>query len=146
MGRLRLAAILSAVSVMTVAGVGNSANTVGGLVQMMDFEEETEVLLGYPNQEPPLGWFKRVQNSAHLPATVPVGVPPSPILPAACSGQFRAWNSIIRKVPEGPGRANALLSVLIHMSQHQCCAEIVRDTGSEPATIVSIRPTSCPTE
>jgi len=113
---------------------------------MMDFEEENETLLGYPNRLPPLGWFKRVANTAHLPATVPVGVPPSPILPAACSGQFRAWNNIIKRVPEGPGRANALLSVIIHMSQHQCCADIVRDTESDPATIVSIRPITCPTD
>ena len=146
MGRLRLAAILSAVSVMTAAGVGNSANTVGGIVQMMDFEEATETLLGYPNLEPPLGWFKRVANSAHLPATVPVGTPPNPIIPAACAGQFHAWNNIVRRTPEGPGRANALLGVLIHMAQHQCCAEIVRDTESDPATILSIRPTTCPTE
>jgi len=143
MRRLRLPAILIAVSALTAAGVGNSSNHASGLVQMMDFEEENETLLGYPDRQPPLGWFKRVANTAHLPASVPVGTPPNPILPAACSGQFRAWNNVIKRTPEGPGRANALLSIIIHMAQHQCCAEIVRDTDSDPQTIISIRPTTC---
>src|SRR4029079_7718307 len=133
MSRFRLPAILTAVSVLTVAGVGSSASTVGGMVEIMDFEAENNTLLGYPEGTPPLGWFKRVENTAHLPAVVPVGLPPSPIMPAACKGQFQAWNRVIEKTAEGPGRANALLGILTHMAQHNCCAVIDRDENEDPA-------------
>src|SRR5262245_45447089 len=101
MRRLRLPAILAAVSVLTIAGVGSSASTESGLIEMMDFEELNETLLGYPNKAPPLGWFQRTDQTVHLPTGNP-HLPPSPIAPAGCRGQFIKWNRIIGTTPEGP--------------------------------------------
>lgn len=148
MKQLKLSAILTAVSILTVAAVGQSSSTVSGDVQMMDFEEDTNTLLGYPDTETgpgPLGWFKRVANTQHLPAVIPnTKFPPNPVAPTAvCVGQMKRWNNIVSKVPEGPGRANALLSVLVRMSQAECCATIARDESTNPAAILSIRPISC---
>jgi len=146
MQRYKVPSLLLAVSVLTLAGVGNSSGSVTGVVQMMDFEKNNNTLLGYPDYQPPLGWYKRVANTQHLPAIIPNsrGVPPNPVAP--CKAYMGVWNVIVSKVPEGPGRANALLSVLTRLSQHQCCAVLSRDESTNPATISSIQPVLCPSQ
>lgn len=145
--RLRFLAVLGAVSVLTVAAVGQSAAPVDGPVQLEDFDASTNMLRGYPYPEAnnPPGYFHRVENTQHLPATIPNPnnkYPPNPIAP--CSAQMKVWNNVISRVPEGPGRANALLGVLTRLSQHQCCVDMVRDETSSPPTILSLRPDACP--
>jgi hypothetical protein len=135
---IRLSAVLAAFAAMAVADVGQSSSHVSGPVVLMDFEMETDTLLGYPRGNPPLGWFVRTEHTQHAPGIVDPKRPPSPGSP--CLGLARAWNRIIARSDETQRRA-ALAPILGQMARHQCTAIIDRDVNSDPQVIISIRPT-----
>ncbi len=139
MKRPRLAALLSAVTVLLLAGAVHSDSPVSGLVTLMDFEEDTDTLLGYPDGSPPLGWFVRTDNTQYVPGLIPK-YPPNPFKPSnACRGLTRSWNRIL-KTTSVQGQRVALTNVLGRMAQAQCTANIVRDANSDPMVIFSIQP------
>ncbi len=149
MRNMKLTAVLAAVSALTLAGVGNSATPVAGLVEAQDFVSDADTLVGYPNFVP-IGYYHRIAQTIHLPAVIPPNPnhPPNPNRPV-CRALGQVWNIILKKVPEGPGRLNALTSVLNAMSSRQCCFDVTRDesagtpTLDNPAPIMSIRPIAC---
>jgi hypothetical protein len=136
MKRFRLAALLAVVSVLTMSGVGGSSGPTNGNVTMMDFEQNQQTLLGYPWGQPPLGWYKRTQATAHLLAIINPNVPPNPCRPLS-----QIWNLVITKVPPGKPRDNALRVLIRAMAQNSCRADITRDETQNPAPINQIRPT-----
>jgi hypothetical protein len=140
MKRRRLVALLSAVTVLVVAGAVHSDEPVSGSVTLMDFEADTDTLLGYPEGSPPLGWFVRTANTQYVPGLIPK-YPPNPYKPSnACRGLTRTWNRILANT-EVTGQRTALRNVLGRMAQSQCQAIIVRDANSDPQVIHSIQPT-----
>lgn len=136
MKRFPLAALLVAVSVLTLSGVGGSAGPVKGNVTMMEFEQNHQTLLGYPWGQPPLGWYKRTQATAHVLAAINPNLPPNP-----CKALGQVWNIILTKVPAGKPRDNALRVILRAMAKNECRADITRDETQNPAPINQIQPT-----
>jgi hypothetical protein len=136
MRQLKLWALLLSVSVLTIAAVGNSAPFTHGNVTLMDFENKTDTLLGYPNGTPPLGWYQRTDKTANLAAVITPQLPPSP-----CKALSVVWNIVITKVPEGTARRAATRSILRAMTRHDCRANITRDESANPAAVIDISPT-----
>jgi hypothetical protein len=141
MKRRNLAALFSAVTVLLVAGAVHSDAPVGGNVTLMDFEEATDTLLGYPDGTPPLGWFVRTANTQYVPGLIPKH-PPNPFKPSnACRGLTRSWNRILLSTADQTERGTALTNILGRMASSQCQANIIRDAESDPQVIISIQPT-----
>lgn len=137
MVRRKLLALLVAATVFCIAGAVHSDSPVSGNVTLMDFEDTTNTLLGYPDGTPPLGWFKRVPKTKYVPAFVDPKYPPNP-----CRAWTRLWNRVLTH-PKLPAytRQVLLTVVLRKLAQHQCRADIDRDANSDPQTILSIQPT-----
>jgi hypothetical protein len=142
MRHLKISALLSVVGVMTIAGVGNSAPNKAARVRMMDFDGKAETLAGYPGAGAALGYFRRLQNTAHLPGVGGPMYPPNP-----CNPLISIYNKIITKVPEGPGRRIATRAVLGAMARRQCCVDTVWDGSvdetQDAAPTFSLRPVAC---
>ncbi len=136
----RLWTLLAMLSVVCFAGIGHTNKSVSGKVQLMDYVPDTGVVVGYPDGQPPLGWYQRTQHTAYLPGPPSFHYPPSP-----CRGLARAWNVIVRFQPRSTAvetlRRQALQRILGQMSQHECNALIDRSASGTPADIVKISPT-----
>ena len=137
MQRFKLVAMLAAVSVFTLAGVGNSASFTAGNVKLMDFDTASDMVGGLPANASAIAYWKRTENTANLPAVVgPPTVPPSPCLPLR-----KVWNIIRTKVPGGTEQSRALTAVLRQMTKFECNADITRDENQSPPAIIDISPT-----
>ena len=132
----KLVATLVAATLLLVAGVVQSDQPVKGNVTLMDFEDETDVLLGYPDGTPPLGWFKRVQKTKFVPGFIDPQHPPNP-----CRVWTRVYNRVIARPLPPKAHAQVMRVVLGKLAQHQCRADIERDANSDPQPIISIEPT-----
>lgn len=136
----RLWALLAMLSVLCFAGVGRTGKTVKGKVQLMDYVQQTQIVLGYPDGQPPLGWYHRTNHTQFVPGPPSFYYPPSP-----CRGLARAWNAIVRFQPRRESvqvlKRRALERILTQMSRHECSASIDRFANGTPADIVKINPT-----
>ncbi|MCC6665054.1 MAG: hypothetical protein IT375_14990 [Polyangiaceae bacterium] len=140
MRHLKISALLVASSVMTLAAVGNSEETKFARVKLSDFVRESNTLVGaVPGTEINPGYFKRLENTTHLPGIGGPNYPPNP-----CNAHISVYNKIITKVPEGPGRLNATLSVLTNLARSSCCVDTqwTGDATSE-ASVLQLRPVAC---
>lgn len=142
MPNLKLTALLTAVGVLTVAGVGSSASQKQAVVKLQDFVRKENTMIGYPGTEISPGYFKRLENTVHLPGIGGPNYPPNP-----CNAHISVYNKILQNVPEGPGRLNATLSVLTSMARSNCCVDTTYDgsvdPAQEPAAVYSVRPVAC---
>ncbi len=136
MKRIRIAALLTTLSILTLTAVGGSASPTKGNVTLMDFEQNQGTLLGYPWGQPPLGWYKRTQATQHLFAVINPNVPPSP-----CKALSQVWNLVLTKVKNPKARENVLRVILRSMAKHECRADLTRDETQSPAPIQQIAPT-----
>ncbi len=136
MKRTKLVALLFAVSILALAGIGQSSSHVAGSVKLMDFEAETETLLGYPHGAPPLGWYKRNQQTKYVPGWINPQHPPNP-----CLILTLVWNRVLSSKMPAPAKRQVLTVMLTHMANHSCNANLVRDENSDPAPLISIQPT-----
>lgn len=135
--RIKLVAVLAAVSAITIAGVGNSAGYTGGGVKLMDFDQVSEMVGGLPANASAIAYWKRTDNTANLPAVVgPPAHPPSPCVPLG-----KVWNIILTKVKNPAAQRIALTAVLRQMTKFECNADITRDENQSPPAIIDIRPT-----
>lgn len=138
----KLLALLTSFFLLCVAAPGRSSNTITGKVHLMDYEQRSGIVLGYPNGLPPLEWFKRTPNTDFLPGPPPGRFPPSP-----CRQIDRTWNRILA-VPVHNSfiiyrlKTLALNHLLTTMSQHGCTVNIERDPVATPADILKINPTT----
>jgi len=136
----KLWALLAMLSVLCFAGVGHTGKTVSGKVRLMDYVQQTGLVLGYPDGQPPLGWYHRTNNTVFAPGPPSVFFPPSP-----CRGLGRAWNVIVNLKPRrGVGallQRKALERILTQMTKHECNAIIDRNASGVPSNIVKISPT-----
>ncbi len=136
----RLWALLAMLSVLCFAGVGRTGKSVSGKVQLMDFVQQTNIVLGYPDGQPPLGWYHRTEHTQFLPGPPSFYFPPSP-----CRGLDRAWNVIVNLQAKNGSvevlKRMALVRILGQMSKHECNAIIDRNANGTPADIVKINPT-----
>ncbi|MBI3206738.1 MAG: hypothetical protein HYZ29_34705 [Myxococcales bacterium] len=140
MRHLKISALLVATSVMTLAAVGNSEETKFARVKLSDFVRDTNTMVGaVPGTEINPGYFKRVEATLHLPGIGGPNYPPNP-----CNAHISVYNKIIDKVPEGPGRMNATLSVLTNLARSSCCVDTsyTGDAASE-ASVLVLRPVAC---
>lgn len=142
MRHLKISALLTVVGVMTIAAVGNSAANKHARVKMMDFDRKSDTLAGFAGTEISMGYFKRLENTAHLPGIGGPNYPPNP-----CNAHISVYNKILSQVPEGPGRLNATLSVLTNMARKQCCVDTTWDGSvdetQDAAPVISLRPVAC---
>jgi hypothetical protein len=117
-------------------GSAQPASTVSGAVRLMDFEDDTGVLIGYPNGQIPLGWFKRTENTNFV-----IGPPGTQYPPNPCRGLAIAWNRLVESNQSDVQRGNVAFGRLLsRMAQHSCNADITRDTRTEPQEILDIHP------
>ena len=136
--KMLLGCLVSAV-VLTSAGSGLTKKpNVTGPVQEMNYDETTDIILGLPNGVAPVISFqgatvKNVPQPADLPSYVPY--PPTP-----CFGAAQIWNGILGAGLHRKAEREALVLVLQVMATDQCGLQIVRDTSTNPPTIVSITP------
>lgn len=142
MRNLKVTALLAAVGVLTLAAVGSSAPNKQAIVKLQDMLRKENTLVGYPGTEIAPGYFKRLENTEHLPGVGGPNYPPNP-----CNAHISVYNKILQNVPPGPGRMNATLSVLTNMARASCCVDTVYDgsvdPAQEPAAVVSLRPVAC---
>lgn len=136
----RLWALLAMLSVLCFAGIGRTGKTVSGKVQLMDYVPNTGIVLGYPDGQPPLGWYHRTQHTDFVPG------PPSSFYPSRpCRGLGHAWNVIVRFQPRTSAvetlKEHALERILTQLSRHECNAQIERNASGTPANILKISPT-----
>jgi hypothetical protein len=135
--RIKLVAVLAAVSAFTLAGVGNSAGYTGGPVKLADFDQASEMLGGFPANASAIAYWHRTDNTANLPAVVgPPVFPPNPCVPLS-----KVWNIIRVKVKNPAAQRTALTAVLRQMTKFECTADITRDENQSPPAIIDIRPT-----
>jgi hypothetical protein len=141
--RRKLLAFVSATALLYLSGAAQPTSSHTHVVKIMDYDRTTDVVAGYPNGEPPLGWYQRTSETQHLPALVGPFFPPNP-----CKGLIIAWNQLLRQstasnsseLQVDDDRRRAFGRLLLRMAQHQCNAEILSDTSRSPEPIVSIRP------
>jgi hypothetical protein len=134
----KLWTLLAMLSVLCFAAPSRSGNTVSGTVHLMDYEQASGLMLGYPDDQPPLGWFKRTEHTVFVPGPPSEKYPPSP-----CRGIARAWNVIV--TIQNPDletlKHQALDRLLVQMGQHECNAYIERSVNNSPADVVTFNPT-----
>ena len=136
MMRSKIAAALTVAFVLLGASAVRSDTVKLGNVTLMDYEESTSTLLGYPDGHPPIRWFIRTQVTKALPGIVDPQVPPNP-----CRVLTQIWNLVLAsKIP--PMTKRKLQTRLIaNMSKHECRADIQRDIDADPQPMLSIKPT-----
>jgi hypothetical protein len=127
MRNLKLSALLASVGVLALTAVGSSAPNKTAVVKMMDFDRKTSVLVGYAGTEINPGYYKRLENTAHLPGIGGPNYPPNP-----CKAHISVYNKILQSVPPGPGRLNATLSVLSNMARSNCTVVVEYDGAADP--------------
>lgn len=136
----KLFALLTTLFLVCVAAPGRTGDTATSKVQLMDFEQQTGIVLGYPDGQPPLGWYRATQHTEFVP-----GPPSSRFPPRPCRGLAHAWNMIVRLQPPSDFVAQlkqqALIHLLYNMSLHQCNVTIQNYVGETPADIVQLNPT-----
>ena len=133
----KLLATLVAATVLLIAGVVQSDQPVKGNVTLMDFDGQTDVLLGYPDGTPPLGWYKRVQKTKYIPAVI--NNPQAP--PNPCRIWTRVYNRVLARPLPPKAQAAVMRVIFTKLAQHQCRADINRDANSDPQVMNSIQPT-----
>ena len=142
MRNLKLVAVMSCVSLLTLAGAGNSSTPKKGIVRLADFVNSPETILGYAGNAGALGFYRRLESTQHLPGVGGPLYPPNP-----CIALTSVYNKIIDKVPEGPVRQLATRAVLRQMARRDCCVDLTRDSSvdetQEPAGIYALRPVPC---
>ena len=137
MRHVLLAAVL--VSSGLILGAAQPQSSVSGSVTLMDFEEDTDIIIGYPDGQVPLGWYKRDEHTQHV-----VGPPGSEFPPSPCRGLAISWNRLVSlqgQAAEGRRTYIALGQLLSRMAAHNCNASITRDTSTDPQEVISIHPT-----
>lgn len=131
----KLSTLLVVVATLSVADAGQSSSHVTGPVRLMDFDPDTDEVLGYPHDQPPLGWYIRSEVTQHVPGLLDPKAPPNP-----CNGLARAWNRVVAATPIDQ-RRGAVTALLGRLADKQCEVIISRDVNSDPQPIISIAPT-----
>lgn len=137
--------VLAATAVLTIAGAAFSGPTVppsGLTVHLMDFDQVNGELLGYPDGNPPLSWYRHTRATQHLHARVRgFGLfgrrhdhPPSP-----CAPLSEVWNMAVdyeRAHPAAASNSNDFGVLIALLAEHKCSAVIVTPpVGSDMQSI-----------
>ena len=156
--------VLAATAVLTVAGVALSGPTSaplppppGLVVHLMDYNQVNGELLGYPDGNPPLSWYRHTHSTRHLHA---IGNafgfghrggeegqgegrahnehPPNP-----CTPIIQVWNMAVdyeRAHPAVAATSNDFAVLIALLAEHKCSAVI----SGPPVTgdIQTIAPTN----
>jgi hypothetical protein len=141
--RRKVLAILSAAALVYLCGAAQPMSSHTSVVKLMDFDTASQVVVGYPGGEPPLGSYQRMSDTQHL-----IGVPGPFYPPNPCRGLILAWNQLLLRTTASGASTElqtdidrpALGRILLRMALHQCNAEIASDTSQTPEPIISIRP------
>jgi hypothetical protein len=136
MMRSKIAALLTAAVVVLGAGAVRSDTVVLGNVTLMDFETNTNTLLGYPDGQPPLGWFVRTQATKLNAGWVNPQVPPNP-----CRSLTMVWNIVLFSKIKPNVKRKLQNNLLRQMAKHECRADIQRDEDADPQPMLTITPT-----
>ncbi len=142
--------VLAATAVLTIAGAALSGPTpppAGLTVHLMDFDQVNGELLGYPDGNPPLSWYRHTRATQHLHARVRGGGlfgwrggrehnehPPSP-----CTPLTQVWNLAVdyeRAHPAAASTSNDFAVLIALLAEHKCTAVIVTPpVGSDMQSI-----------
>jgi hypothetical protein len=143
-GPRKLSSLLTAAAMLALLGAAQPMSSHTHVVKLMDYDDETDVLAGYPNGQPPLGWYQRTAQTRHTAAVIGPFFPPNP-----CRGLSIAWNALLRQIQLSEQAAAGELQaddrpafgrLLLRLAQHQCNVEITSDTSSNPEAIDEIHP------
>lgn len=143
---------LAAAAVLTITGAALSgpsyaplAPPPGFVVHLMDYNQVNGELLGYPDGNPPLSWYRHTHATKHLPGNVTgngsnngrihrVGEegeregrehnehPPSPCIPI-----IQVWNMAVayeRAHPAAAATSNDFAVLIALLAEHKCSAII----------------------